>query len=159
LDNAIIKKILFEIEQIDQLINDSSPLFNLCNIREPDFIERCGIALILHSFYNGIENIVLLIMKNKNDILHDGTKWHKNLLLKTFENNENESRIFKEELKIPLNDYLQFRHFVRHTYGFRLKWEKMKNLFFDMIIIWGKVKEDLNIVINNGKKTSENDRS
>ena len=159
MDNAIIKKILFEIEQIDQLINDSSPLINLCNIREPDFIERCGIALILQSFYNGIENIVLLIMKNKSDILHDGKKWHKNLLLKTFENNENESRIFKEELKIPLNDYLQFRHFVRHTYGFRLKWEKMKNLFFDMIIIWGKVKEDLNIVINNGKKTSENDRS
>jgi len=152
LDNAIIKKILFEIEQIDQLIDDSSSLFNLCNLREPDFIERCGIALILQSFYNGIENIVLLIMKNKGDILQDGTKWHKNLLSKTFENNENGSQIFREELKIPLYDYLQFRHFVRHTYGFQLKWGKMKNLFFDMIIIWEKIKEDiLSFIENSGR--------
>ena len=156
MDNAIIKKILFEIEQIDQLINDSSSLFNLCNLKEPDFVERCGIALILQSFYNGIENIVLLIMKSKGDILHDVAKWHKSLLSKMFEKNNNEFQIFREELKIPLNDYLQFRHFVRHTYGFQLKWEKMKNLFFDMIIIWGKIKEDLNIFINNSKDPNNN---
>ena len=51
LDNAISQKVLFEIEQIDQLIHDSGPLFDLCRIKDPDFIERCGIALILHSFY------------------------------------------------------------------------------------------------------------
>jgi len=151
LDNAITKKILFEMEQIDQLINDSSPLLNLCNLREPDFVERCGIALILQSFYNGIENIVVLIMKNKGNVLFDGTKWHKNLLSKAFEGNENEYQIFREELEVPLNDYLQFRHFVRHTYGFQLKWGKMKNLFFYMNIIWEKIKEDLNKFINNGK--------
>ena len=148
MDNATTQKILFEIEQIDQLINDSSSLLDLCKIREPDFVERCGIALILHSFYNGIENIMLLIMKNESVILNSGTKWHKGLLEKTFGIMENGARIFREELKIPLNDYLQFRHFVRHTYGFQLKWEKMKNMLFDMKIVWKKIKEDLNIFIN-----------
>jgi len=30
LDNAIIQKIQFEIEQIDELIDAASPLFDLC---------------------------------------------------------------------------------------------------------------------------------
>jgi hypothetical protein len=55
LDSGIIQKITFEINQIDQLINESKPLFDLCKLKEPDFVERCGIALILQSFYNGIE--------------------------------------------------------------------------------------------------------
>jgi hypothetical protein len=66
LDNAIIQKIQFEIEQIEELIKASSPVFQLCRIREPDFVEKCGIALILQSFYNGIEKIMLLIIKNKD---------------------------------------------------------------------------------------------
>ncbi|MCL2761811.1 MAG: hypothetical protein FWD36_01200 [Treponema sp.] len=149
MDNSTTQKILFEIEQIDQLMYDSSPLFDLCKMREPDFVERCGIALILHSFYNGIENIILLIVKNKDLDLPNGTKWHRELLAKTFEKTENRLQIFKEELKVPLNDYLQFRHFVRHTYGFQLKWEKMKDILIDMNIVWEKVKEDLNIFMQN----------
>jgi hypothetical protein len=129
LDSAVTQKILFEIEQIDQLIFDSSPLFDLCKTREPDFVERCGIALILHSFYNGIENIILLIIKSTDTFLPDGTKWHRDILVKTFEKTEKRAQIFREELREPLNDYLKFRHFVRHTYGFQLKWEKMKNIF------------------------------
>ena len=149
MDNAISQKVLFEIEQIDQLIHDSSPLFDLCRIKEPDFIERCGIALILHSFYSGIENIMLLIIKNRNDGLLNGTKWHKDLLLKAFERSDKEINIFRDELKAPLNEYMQFRHFVRHTYGFQLRWEKMKYLLFDMNTIWEKVKEDIRIYIKN----------
>jgi hypothetical protein len=149
LDSAITQKILFEIEQIDQLINDSSPLFELCRIREPDFVERCGAALILHSFYNGIENIISLLIKNKDNALPNGTKWHKDLFNSAFEKSKNRSEIFRDEMKIPLNDYLQFRHFVRHTYGFQLKWEKMKDILFDMNIVWEKIKEDLNVFIEN----------
>ena len=51
LDNSIIQKINFEIQQIDGNINSSKPLIDLCGIKEPDFVEKCGIAMILHSFY------------------------------------------------------------------------------------------------------------
>jgi hypothetical protein len=149
LDNAIVQKILFEIEQIDELINSSSPLFDLCKIKEPDFVERCGIALILHSFYNGLENIMLLIIRNKDENLPNGIKWHKDLFSKSFEKTESRTQILRYELKEPLNDYLQFRHFVRHSYGFQLKWEKMKDMLFGMDMIWVKIKEDLNIFIKD----------
>ena len=149
MDNAITQKIIFEIEQIDELIKDSSPLFDLCQIKEPDFVEKCGIAMILQSFYNGIEKIMQLIMKDKDLNLPNGIKWHKELFSIAFENNENRTKIFREELKVPLNDYLQFRHFVRHSYGFQLKWEKMKDILFNMNVIWKNVKEDINIFIEN----------
>jgi len=149
LDNAIIQKIQFEIEQIDELIDSSKPLFDLCKIRDPDFVERCGIALILQSFYNGIEKMMLLIVKNKDKKLPNGIKWHKELFDNTFKENKNRTRIFREELYEQLNDYLQFRHFVRHAYGFKLKWEKMKNILFDMYALWEKIKEDINVFIKN----------
>ncbi|MDR0681020.1 MAG: hypothetical protein LBG15_04095 [Dysgonamonadaceae bacterium] len=149
MDSAITQKILFEIEQIDELINETGLLFDLCKIREPDFVERCGIALILHSFYNGIENIVLIIVKNKDPVLPNGIKWHKELFAKAFEKTEKRSQIFREELRVPLNDYLQFRHFIRHSYSFQLKWAKMKNMLFDMNIVWNRIKEDINIFIEN----------
>ena len=149
MDNAIIQKIQFEIEQIDELIDSSKPLFDLCKIRDPDFVERCGIALILQSFYNGIEKMMLLIVKNKDKKLPNGIKWHKELFDNTFKENKNRTRIFREELYEQLNDYLQFRHFVRHAYGFKLKWEKMKNILFDMYALWEKIKEDINVFIKN----------
>ena len=149
MDNITTQKILFEIGQIDELIQEASPLFDLCKIREPDFVERSGIAMILHSFYNGIENILLLITKNKDSVLPNGIKWHKELFAKAFEATENRSQIFREDLKVSLNDYLQFRHFVRHSYGFQLKWEKMKNMLFGMNTIWENIKEDIHMFIKN----------
>ena len=149
MDNTISQKIQFEIEQIDELINESSPLFDLCKIKEPDFVERCGAAMIVHSFYNGIENILVLIIKNKDSTLPNGIRWHKELFDMAFEETENRTQIFKEELKLPLNEYLQFRHFVRHSYGFQLKWAKMKNLLFDMNMVWEKAKENINSFIKN----------
>ena len=149
MDNAIIQKILFEIEQIDENIKLSSPLCDLCKNNDPDFVEKCGISMILHSFYNGIENIMSLIIKNMDSSFPSGIKWHKELLAKAFEKTENRTEIFRDELKIPLNEYLKFRHFVRHAYGFQLKWEDMKPILFNMNIMWEKAKIDINNFLKN----------
>jgi hypothetical protein len=149
LDNTIIQKIQFEIEQINKLIKESTPIFDLCKVREPDFVEKCGIAMILQSFYNGIEKIMLLIVKNKDSKLPNGIKWHKELFDCTFTKTEYRTKVFGNELGESLNDYLQFRHLTRHTYGFQLTWEKMEDLLFNMNMIWDKVKEDIKIFIEN----------
>ena len=149
MDNIITQKILFEIDQIEEHINASSPLFDLCKIKDPDYVEKCGISMILHSFYNGIENILLLIIKNKDSDLPNGIKWHKELLSRAFEKTESRTEIFRSELNIPLNEYLRFRHFVRNTYGFQLKWEDMKTILFNLHIVWSSIKEDIKIFIEN----------
>lgn len=137
------------MDQIDDHINSSTTLFDLCKIKELDYVEKCAMSMILHSFYNGIENILLLIIKSKDSNLPNGIRWHKELLNRAFEKTENRTEIFRAELNIPLNEYLKFRHFVRNTYGFQLKWEDMKTMVISLHIIWDKIKEDLKIFIEN----------
>ena len=50
---------------------------------------------------------------------------------------------------MSLNEYLRFRHFVRHAYGFQLKWEDMKAILSEMTNVWGKIKEDIKLFLEN----------
>jgi hypothetical protein len=48
-----------------------------------------------------------------------------------------------------VNQYLKFRHFIRHSYGFQLEWERMEDLVKSIDNIWKIIKEDINIFIEN----------
>ena len=119
---------MFEISQIDKLLDESEPLLDLCKFKIPDFIEMSAAAMMLHSFYNGIENMLILIFKHYNEDFPKGNKWHRELLDKAFLSNENRKQIFKDKLQKMLDEYLKFRHFVRYAYGFQLEWERMESL-------------------------------
>jgi hypothetical protein len=67
LDNNAREKIEHEISRIDKLLNDAKPLLDLCKLREPDFVEITATAQILHSFYNGIESVVILFLKSVHE--------------------------------------------------------------------------------------------
>jgi hypothetical protein len=150
LDKNTKQKILFEISQIDEVIESTKPLRDLCKIRVPDTIEKSAAALLLQSFYNGIENILKIIVKYFDTQLPNSSKWHKELLDKAFEKSESHGQIFRDEIKIILNDYMSMRHFIRHTYGFRLDWEQMKELINEIDNIWLVIKEDLNkFIVSN----------
>jgi hypothetical protein len=147
LDEKLKIKIAFEISQIDKLLNDSKPLLDLCKLKTPDFIEISAAAMLLHSFYNGIENILRFIIKFYDTKLPNDIKWHMELLEKAFVSNENRKEIFNIELQQPLDEYLKFRHFVRHSYGFQLDWERMEDLVMGINTVWDKVKNDINAFI------------
>jgi hypothetical protein len=55
-------------------------LRDLCKIRVPDIIEKSAMALLLQSFYNGIENILIIIVKYFDGKLPNSSKRHKELL-------------------------------------------------------------------------------
>jgi hypothetical protein len=152
LDESIRKKIAFEISQIDEALRNSKTLLDLCKSQEPDFVEKSAAALLLHSFYNGIENILTLVFKNIDKELPNGIKWHKELLDRAFEKTNNRKYIFREEIKETLNDYLEFRHFIRHNYSFQIKWEKMEDLVNGLESIWAITKDDLKIFIEDKKE-------
>ena len=159
MDSTVLKKILFEIEQIDDHINASSILLDLCRIKEPDYVEKNGVAMILHSFYNGIENIVLMILKNYKEKLPNGYNWHIELLEKTSVQCGERNIIFNSELKCQLEEYRKFRHLVRHIYNYKLNWTMMEGIMNNINTIWGKIKENLNKFFeieegNNCKKTN-----
>jgi hypothetical protein len=46
LDENVKQKILFEISQIDEVIDSTKPLRDLCKLRNPDIIEKLAVALL-----------------------------------------------------------------------------------------------------------------
>ncbi|WP_455156999.1 ribonuclease toxin HepT-like protein [Treponema socranskii] len=117
--NAVKLKIAFEISQIDELIEKSSVLLQKCILQEPDFIELNAAGAILHSYYNGLENIFLLIRKNIDKTVLSSERWHSELLKSMFAATEARRPLFEKKLYDQLVDYMGFRHFFRHTYGYQ----------------------------------------
>jgi hypothetical protein len=48
-----------------------------------------------------------------------------------------------------MHEYLSFRHVVRHSYGFQIKWERMENMVNTIETNWNLVKEDIDKFIQN----------
>ena len=149
MDEVVKTKIRHEISRIERLLNDASPLIKLCNLKEPDFVEITAMAQILHSFYNGVESVIILILKNINEKLPNDYKWHKTLFDIAFGQNSKGFKIFRDDIKDLLENYLSFRHFIRHSYSSELKWNDMKSLVKNIEEIWEITKTDLNIFIDN----------
>lgn len=147
MDNAVKLKIAFEISQIDELIEKSSVLLQKCILQEPDFIELNAAGAILHSYYNGLESIFLLIRKNIDKTVLSSERWHSELLKSMFAATETRRPIFEKKLYDQLVDYMGFRHFFRHRYGYRLRWDLIKPLLMNIKENWNAVKSSVETII------------
>jgi hypothetical protein len=149
LDEVAKIKIKHEISRIDKLLGDVKPLLDLCKIKEPDIIEITAAAQVLHSFYNGMESILILFLKYKNEKIPNDIKWHKTLFEMAFETNSQKIKIINDEIKKKLEKYLLFRHFIRHSYSSELDWDEMGPLINEIDTIWKIVKNDFEEFIEN----------
>jgi len=140
LPDGIIKKIQFEISEIDEEISAYNPLLKKCKIKEPDFIEMTALASSLHSFYNGIEKIFIIIAKNVDNRIPSGQKWHNELLNEMKIDTKNRKSVISEASFNSLRKYLLFRHFYRHSYSWRLKWEEFSDLILNLEQLWENIK-------------------
>ena len=77
MNKDVILKVDFEISQIDKLIDETKPLLQLAHNKTPDMVETAALGLFLHSFYNGVENIIKFIIKEKYGKLPSSYKWNK----------------------------------------------------------------------------------
>ncbi|MDR2964322.1 MAG: hypothetical protein LBU88_00920, partial [Treponema sp.] len=143
-------KIRHEISRIDKSLSDVSPLLNLCKIKEqPDIIEMTAVAQVLHSFYNGVESIIVLFFKYMNENLPNDLRWHKTLLEMAYGSNSKKIKILNENAKKDLENYLSFRHFIRYSYSSELDWKVMGPLVKEIENIWKNMKKDFEIFIEN----------
>jgi len=124
LDNNAKEKMEYEISRINKLIIDAKPLLDLCRLKEPDFVEITATAQILHSFYNGIESVVVLFLKNIHENVPNDNRWHKTLFEIMFGQNSKNVNILRNDIKQQMEKYMYFRHFIRHSYSSELKWNE-----------------------------------
>lgn len=93
----------------------------------PTRIELRAIAGILHEFYNGVERIFERIAVGMGEGFPQGSNWHTDLLAKMASAREGgRPAVIDEPLCARLKDYLDFRHFFRHAYGYTLEWNQLR---------------------------------
>lgn len=121
---ARIEAELREIKKVVDRVGNS-----LANVSQavPADVVVVGFAGYVHNFYNGVEKIFKLIAEFIDEFEPRGGAWHSDLLKQmALELQGLRPAVLTAELASILEDYLEFRHFFRHSYGFDLDWEELK---------------------------------
>ena len=111
------ERIEAEFENIQKVLSrlpESNTLSNLSDL------ELAGVAALIHSFYNGVENILKQAVREKGKDVPQGQTWHRDLVELTV----NEGIISHKTSK-AIAQYLAFRHFFSHAYAFDLHPERI----------------------------------
>ncbi len=140
-----IEEIDSEIRLIDKLFESHQLLFEKIKISEPDTVELSATAAVLHSFYNGLENIFCRIAKRIDKNISNSSYWHQELLNQMGNKTGDRPEVISNDLIEKLSFYLGFRHFFRHAYAFQLKWTEMKKLVIEIDEVYQQFKMELQL--------------
>ncbi|GAK61111.1 hypothetical protein U27_01009 [Candidatus Vecturithrix granuli] len=146
--NKAISQIRFEIQQIEQLFETYSGLLERVRRETPGMIEITAIASVMHSFYNGLENIFRSIAREIDADIPTGDRWHRDILTKMTESTDFRDPILSHETFLRLTEYLAFRHFYRHSYSFILEWDELEKLVIPLPEVWEQVKHELHAFLD-----------
>ena len=136
-------RIELEFEQIDQIFIAYADLLKQSQNQAPNLVEITALASILHSFYNGLENVFSAIAKDIDRGMPAGPQWHRDLLFQMAQPTSNRQTVLKTRTMQELVLYLGFRHFYRHSYAFFLDWNEMEKLVISLPKIWRQTKSEL----------------
>ncbi|WP_319478433.1 hypothetical protein [Marispirochaeta aestuarii] len=129
------KSIEFEFSQIEAELDIIQMLKVVNDQNGLDKIQLRAAASSLHSIYNGLEKILYIILKNRNITIPSSSKWHTLLLEKALK-----EQIITENQYSSLKEYMGFRHFFRHNYGFMIDSELITPLLDNAAIIVKQLK-------------------
>lgn len=128
-DIALLKAdIQEELSRLQRVLEEFKPFEPKLNHSDQEVsnYDKMVVGYLLHSFYNGCENIFRSVARFfENEV--ESTSWHRNLLRRMkLEVPEYRPRLISDELYRHLDDFRGFRHRFRHSYGFELDWEREK---------------------------------
>jgi hypothetical protein len=150
LPDTVLEKINFELESIERELMETDSLFEKLSRIHPDPVEIRAAATSLHAFYNGIENIFAAVAREVDGIIPGGDRWHNSLLRAMSASTDKRGAFITTELKQDIEQYLAFRHFFRHSYGFILDWEHLKPLCVNRADTFKRLKVEIDNFISRG---------
>lgn len=143
LDEVVRDQIRSEIDQIDELFAQFSELMESALAGEPDQVQLAALASVLHSFYTGVEAILLTVAKRVDERVPSGERWHRDLLDQTAAATDLRPAVLSEDVRATLDRYLAFRHFFRQAYSFVLRWGDMRDMVDDARPTWAAVRDEI----------------
>ena len=116
-----------ELREIKKTVDFAEEALAELEQTRPKNVVVGGIANYVHGFYSGLERIFDLIAEYVDHFEPSSKAWHKELLNQMMlEIQGIRPAVVTKELAAVLEDYLEFRHFFRHSYGFDLDWDELK---------------------------------
>jgi hypothetical protein len=143
LDEHLRRLIGRELEEIEALLDRSTPILNTPADAEPLFERVAALSIVLSSFYTGIERIFERIAGQLDPTKPQGERWHIELLNQLAHPTENRPAVISEESRQRLRDYLAFRHLSRHAYTHHFFWSGMSQLVVDLPHTWTTVRSEI----------------
>jgi len=124
------RQIIAEVENVEVALRNLEETMGR-NVKT--VVELAAMGAFLHNVYNGIENILKQRLKIINIQIASGNNWHKELL-----NLAVMHAVISPDLSEALYEYLSFRHFFVHAYGFMLEEAPLESLVVNIPGIWAK---------------------
>lgn len=143
MSRKIRKQIRVELEQLDRLLTRHPGLIEKCRTRPPTDVETDALAVLLHSFYSGVENVFKRVSLAMDGNLPEGEFWQTVLLDSMTHSTPTRPAVISEDLRDILKAYLDFRHVFRHAYSFELQWGKMAPLVLGVEGALQRLQEEL----------------
>lgn len=157
MSDRLAAQVQLEWDQLHRLLDRHRRLLNACTLREPDDIEISALAAVLHSLYNGIENILKRIAIESGDPPLNREYWHKYLLDAMAQATDKRTAVISRELRAQLLEYMEFRHVFRHAYVFDLRWAKMDHLVLHCEEVLHRLENEVNQFMAARKRSSSNE--
>ena len=151
----VLDHIKVEIKQLERLFAEYDDFLRYLKREEPNKIELMAIASILHSFYNGLENVFRSVAKNLDHQIPSGHQWHQELLSQMTRATDRRTALLSADTTAILKDYLLFRHFFRHAYSFFLDWNRCRTLIQFLPEVWEKVRNDFESFIQVSESSNK----
>lgn len=149
------KQVATELEQLRHLLDTHRALLTRSSDADPSAVELMALAALLHSFYNGIENILKRVAIEIEGSIPSGEFWHRDLLDAATKPSGSRPAVISKELGERLGEYLDFRHFFRHAYTFNLQWDRMRALVLDCKPTFQQFEAELQSFLQRGPRSRE----
>jgi len=137
-----------ELAQLDLLLATYADLIDRVQQQAPDVVELAALATVLHSYYNGAENVFLAVARHLDVQVPEGTRWHRELLAQVARPTTTRPALLSSSLETRLTVYLAFRHYFRHSYSFALDWARLEPLVRELPSVHTTLREELEVFVN-----------
>ncbi len=144
------KQVALEREELHRLLGRYESLLRKCANQTPNDIELSALGAMLHSFYNGLENIFKRIAVELDNSLPGGEFWHQELLDAMPRATSRRGPVVSPGLRARLKEYMEFRHVFRHAYIFDLRWDRMRPLVLGCEETLRLLEEQLDAFLKSG---------
>ena len=144
MSNKLREQLATELQLLHRQLDECRAVLAACGLRPPSSpVETSALAVMLHGFYNGIENMFKRIAMEYDGGIPGGGASHRDLLDLMTRATQRRPQVISEAMRDALDPYLDFRHMLRHAYTFHFAWEKMQPLVADCDAVLAQLKAEI----------------